>query len=450
MNTVAAISTPRGKGGVAMIRVSGDDALEIAGRVFLPKSGVGLESVPSNRAVYGRFHDKNGEFDDGLVTVFRAPHSFTGENTAELCCHGGLLVTKKLLEAVIASGAGYAGAGEFTRRAFINGKLSLSEAEAIGGIIDAKSEAYLSTSLLQLDGAMSRKCGEIYNSLTRLAASVYAYIDYPDEDLTDVTSKQMKSELLKIHLALDGLDRTRRFGKAITEGVSAAIVGRPNTGKSSVLNLLCGSERAIVTDIQGTTRDVITEQITAGNVLLNLADTAGIRQSDDPVERLGIEKSVSMIKNAFLIIFVTEGELTPQDRIIADTIIQNGKKETTVLLCNKADIGYNRLPCAFPHELMFSAKTGLGRDELLEIIADMCGENECDDAGTVITSARQHASVTKAKAAVEAAIGALDGFTQDIAGMFIEEAIAALGELDGKQASEEIVNEIFSHFCVGK
>ncbi len=454
--TVAAVSTPKGKGGVAMIRISGNDAIRVASRVFKPagKSGAvnikELSSYKPNTAVYGRFFDEDTAFDDGIAILYKAPASFTGEDTVELCCHGGLLVTSKLLTAVLAAGAVPAGPGEFTKRAFINGKLSLSEAEAVAGIIDAVSEKHLGVSLLQLGGSLSRKIGGIYSKLAFLVSSVYAYIDYPDEDMTDVSADEMKNELAEILKELDALYESRRYGKAISEGVRAVIAGRPNTGKSSLLNLLSGDDRAIVTDIEGTTRDVITEKITVGDIVLNLSDTAGIRDGSDLIEKLGIERSEEAIKNAEIIILVLESKLTPGDEKVVKLIKDAGKADVTVALYNKTDLQDAVFGGIFKNEIAFSVKTGEGREELEKRLALLCGEAQCTGDGEVIVSARQFSAVKKARESVRDAINALGAFTQDIAGMDLETALAALGELDGRKVTEEVVDGIFSHFCVGK
>lgn len=448
--TVAAVSTPRGKGGVAMVRVTGSEALKVAERVFAPASRKKLSDYPANTAVHGVFSSSDGEFDDGMCVFFRAPRSFTGEDIAELYCHGGLLVTKKLLEAVIEAGASYAGPGEFTRRAFINGKLTLTEAEAVGDMIDAVSEAHLGAGLKRLRGALSKRVGEVYDTLRHLAASAYAFIDYPDEDLADVPVDEMKKTLEECYNILHSMWKTSRYGRAISDGVPAAIIGRPNTGKSSLLNLLCGSERAIVTDIEGTTRDVITERVVLGDVVLNLSDTAGIRETADTVERMGVERAFAETDRASLILFVVDGEITDEEKRIAGYINSAGKQDVTVLLSNKSDISDRPLPGIFGREIAFSAVTGKGLDELRATVADICGYADCEGAETLITSARQSAMLKNAADAVLEARRSLDGFTQDIAGMQIEEALGFLGELDGRQASMEIVNDIFAHFCVGK
>ncbi|MFA7185705.1 MAG: tRNA uridine-5-carboxymethylaminomethyl(34) synthesis GTPase MnmE, partial [Victivallales bacterium] len=343
-----------------------------------------------------------------------------------------------------------AGPGEFTKRAFINGKLTLSEAEAVAGIIDAASEKHLGISLLQLEGSLSRKISDIYSKLTYLLSSVYAFIDYPDEDMTDIPVDEMKKTLSGILKELDALYESRKYGKAISEGVSAVIAGRPNTGKSSLLNFLSGSERAIVTDIEGTTRDVITEKITVGSIVLNLSDTAGIREGGDMIEKMGIERSAEAVKNAEIIILVLESRLTGGDEKVIKLIKDAGKEAVTVALYNKTDVNNAVFGGIFENEIAFSAKTGEGKARLEEIIAKLCSEAERGDDGTVIISARQFGALKRARNGVSSAIAALDTFTQDIAGMDIEQALAALGELDGREVTEEVVNGIFSHFCVGK
>ncbi len=448
--TIAAISSPRGKGGVALIRISGGDAMKITSKVFAPASGKAFELYKSNTVVYGKFSDRNGVFDDGMAVFYKAPRSFTGEDTCELCCHGGPLVTEKLLSACIAAGASYAGRGEFTKRAFLNGKMSLSEAEAVGGMIDAVSEKHLNVSLLQMDGSLSQKINSVYSRLVFLVSSVYAYIDYRDEDMTDVSDDEMKETLSSVLDELKELYETRHYGKAISEGIRTAIVGRPNTGKSSLLNRLSGMERAIVTDTAGTTRDVITEKITLGDVVLDLSDTAGIRESDDVIEQIGVNKAGKEIENAEMVLLVLENTVTAEDEKVIDLIKQSGKSDVTVAVYNKSDNGRTVKKGIFAREVTFSALTGDGVKELINEVSSICGKNVCRDDGSIIVSARQSGSLARAIGCIEDAVSSLDSFTQDIAGMEIENALSALGEIDGKAVTEDIVNDIFSHFCVGK
>ena len=455
--TVAAISTPYGKGGVALIRITGEDAIAIAQQVAKRTAGTSLADTPSAKAVRVTFVENGEAFDDGLVTLFRAPHSFTGEDTAELCCHGGLFLTQKLLCAVFAAGAFPAGAGEFTRRAFQNGKLSLSQAEAIGGLIDAKNDRFLTVSLLQCRGALSEKLCSLTDRLKLLIVSVYAYIDYPDEDMTDVPVPELQEQLRVLIGELQTLCDSHAYGRAISEGVRTVLIGKPNTGKSALLNALAGEDRAIVTEIPGTTRDVVREQVKLGDLLLNLSDTAGLRESDDPVEKLGVGRSLAALQEAELVLAVFDGSAPPdgQDEEVLRQIRSCGKEACTVFLLNKADIkdadpSYN----AFLPEstLAVSALQKSGMDRLEQAVRKKigAGDVEPDSLGEIVVGARQYAALSKAKAQLTDALRALDGFSQDVAGLDMEQALATLEEVDGRTASEEIVNEIFSHFCVGK
>lgn len=448
MSTVAAISTPRGKGGVALIRISGEDALQVCRKVFSPASGKDICEYPAGKAVHGYFKDESGNFDDGIATVFLFPRSFTGEDTAELACHGGILVQEKLLRACFAAGAIPAAAGEFTRRAYINGKITLSQAEAVGGLIDAHSEKHLEVSLRQLDGNISKRIDGICSKLILTAATVYAYIDYPDEDMTDMTVPEMLAKLNEAKKELLSLAGTHKYGKAISEGIPTVIAGKPNTGKSTLMNLLCGTDRAIVTDIAGTTRDVITEQVKVDDILLNLADTAGIRESEETVEAAGIKRSIKEIEKASLIIAVFDCSNPFEEEDTELIKLLENKKDRVIAVMNKCDAG-KKTVSPFENAVYMSAATGDGFDGLKEKIRILSGAAEADNED-IIVSARQYAAIRRAAEHIDDAITALDGFTQDIAGECIERAVSALGEIDGRTAAQEIVNEIFSHFCVGK
>ncbi len=456
MRTIAAVSTPYGKGGVALIRVSGDEAIAVAAKVADRTNGVPLTDTPSAKAVRVTFNENGTAFDDGLATLFRAPHSFTGEDTAELYCHGGILVTQKLLTAVLAAGASPAGPGEFTRRAFMNGKLSLSQAEAVGGLIDAKSDRFLTVSLLQCRGALSEKLRSLCGRLKHMIASVYAFIDYPDEDMTDLPVPELKEQLQMLCAEIQTLCDSHAYGKAISEGIRTVIIGKPNTGKSTLLNALAGEERAIVTDIAGTTRDVVREQVRLGDLLLNLSDTAGLREGRDPVERLGIERSLAALQEAELVLAVFDGSSPPdeQDREVLRQIHANGKETATVYLLNKTDLfpsGNRDLRSLLPSEpvcLSALQKNGLGYLE--RAVRERYGAVEPNSLGEIVIGARQFSALSKAKEQLTDALHALDRFTQDLAGLDMERALASLEEIDGKTASDEIVEEIFSHFCVGK
>lgn len=453
MRTVSAIGTPRGVGAVSMIRLTGDDALEVAAKVFTPKGITPLKDRPARTAVYGTFCDENGEFDDGIVILYPAPSSYTGEHMAELMCHGGVLATSRLFAATLAAGAFAAGPGEFTRRAFINGKMTLSQAEAVGLLIEARTDACLSIGIKQLGGALTKRINRCSDRLLQLASSIYAYIDYPEEDLTDLSVTELEESLCEVLKELDELKESYRYGKAVTEGVKCAIVGCPNTGKSSVLNMLAGEDRAIVTSRAGTTRDVITETVRVGDILLRLSDTAGIRSGGGEIERIGIKKSIDSLKEAELVLAVFDGSKPQKDgdnEIIA-LIEEAGKTSVTIGLVNKNDKGKSHKYTLPFDSISLSALTGDGKDALGDAISALYSDGIEQDMGETVVSARQHAALTKGAAAVADAIAALRaGYTQDVAGLDIENALSALGELDGRLVSEDIVNEIFSRFCVGK
>ena len=456
---IAAVSTPPGKGGVAIIRMSGEGAFEIADRVFFPISGRKFSECMPRTQVYGNIIEDGERIDDVLATRFPAPHSYTGEDTVEIGCHGGILITRTVLEALLRAGAVPATAGEFTRRAFINGRLSLTEAEAISDLLEAKTRDQLRLSGGDARGRLTAKIAEIRASLVSLMSSIYARIDYPDEDLGDFSDGEVRASLYNIKVECEKLLSTYRTGRAISEGVDTVICGKPNAGKSTLYNLLLGFDAAIVTDIPGTTRDVLTSSLPLGRVMLKIADTAGIRDSEDmdAVERIGVEKSRKMIKECELLfaIFDISRPLDEEDRLILEaTRSVNAPK---IALLNKADL---------PAVIDESAFTGF--DEVIRISAK-CGEEEAvrrlsdtvnrlftdekivigQDA--IISSARQHAALCRCLDFVRAAIESLDlGFMQDAASSDVERALGAISELDGRSVSEEIVSDIFSRFCVGK
>lgn len=447
--TVAAVSTPRGKGGVAMIRITGPEARAVLSRVFRPKSGRPPEA---RQAVYGSFFDDGGVFDDGVAVFYAAPASYTGEDTAELCCHGGLLVTERLLSAVLAAGAQPARPGEFSKRAFLNGKLTLTEAEAVAGIIDAVSAKRLEIGVRQAGGSLSRRIDGLYRRLVTLAASMRAYIDYPDEDLADLTPQEAAAELSAVRAELDALADSHRYGRAVSEGVRTVLVGRTNTGKSSLLNLLLGFERALVSDEAGTTRDVVSETAVVCGIPLLLADTAGLRAGAGAVEQAGIGKSLEQLERAELVlaVFDLSQPLTAEDYGLADRIRALGKAGSTVAVFNKRDLAPGAVPpVLFDRQVCISARTGEGKNALEQAVGALYGGLE-PDMDAVITSARQAAALRRASAALGEAKEALCGGAQDAAGTELDAAIAALGETDGRSVSEAVVDEIFSRFCVGK
>lgn len=459
-DTIAAVSTPRGKGGVALLRVSGAEAVAVCSRVFRPKNRKKLCDVPPRTAVYGEIlaPESDGTWrsvDDGLATVFAAPHSFTGEDTVEICCHGGVLLTETVLTALLTAGARPAEAGEFTRRAFLNGKLGLSSAEALGNILEAQTREQLTLAHTGMRGKLESRCAEIYESLRNILASIYVKIDYPDEDLADMSREEILEALADCEKRLQSLAETYRTGHAIAEGIPTVICGRPNVGKSSLYNRIVGRDAAIVTSVEGTTRDVLTETAALGRVTLRLFDTAGLHETDDPVERIGIERAEKTLNEAELILAVFDGSLAPTDEDIRLAEQMRNMPCAVIAVLNKADLGAEENTFyrdRFAHTLSISAQSGEGMRELTALVERLFTDGKLDTReDAVLTNARQHASVLSASEAVRRAIEALRaGYPVDMCCTDAECAMSAIAEVDGRAVSEDIVAEIFAHFCVGK
>jgi len=451
---IAAISTPYGRGGIAVIRMSGEGVLSLADTIFKPSGGKPLSELAGGRTAYGAILHDGSPIDDGIAAVFRAPHSFTGEDTVEISCHGGILLTERVLEASLLAGCRMAEAGEFTKRAFLNGKISLSQAEAVIGLIDAASEEQLKLSSAMSRGVLHGKVRDLADELTELIASVYAYIDYPDEDLTNMTVEELTTRALHLRDELSYLAASYRTGRAVNEGIPTVIAGKPNTGKSSILNRLLGRERAIVTAIAGTTRDTVEETAAVGRVTLRLCDTAGLRETEDVVEKIGVEKSREKLQEAGLVLAVFDGSrpLDEDDRAFIERLLALKGCEILPIL-NKSDLGDAVVSLPFVETpLAVSAVTGEGFAELEKRISALYVSEKLDYNTTpILSSARQYAAAKQAEEHLASACEALSaGFTQDVAGMDLELALAALHELDGRGVTEEITDRIFSRFCVGK
>ena len=452
-DTIAAVSTAKGKGGVAMIRISGPDALEVAKRVFRTH---GSQVVP-RRCLYGDIIRENEIIDDGTLTYFAAPHSYTGEDVCEICCHGGIYVTSAVLEAVLSSGARIAGAGEFTRRAYINGKLTLSRAEAVGGVIDAVTDNQLKLSSSQERGVLSAKISEIREIMLAMLSRSYATIDYPDEDIEDLEREEMRHSLDKIVSELENLKKSYRAGRAIAEGIKTSIAGKPNSGKSTLYNRIFGSDVSIVTDIEGTTRDIIEHTVSLGGVTLSLSDTAGIRETTDTVEKIGVERAKSKINDAELVICVFDA--STKESTLDDEIISLACGKSAIAVINKCDKEKKispkfekKIKDNFRYIIYISAKTGEGVSIISETVAKMYDLSQINiSSDAVISNARQHSSVKLAlDGAKEAREALISGESNDIVCYSLERALAELEMIDSRNVSEEIVDEIFSHFCVGK
>ncbi len=452
--TIAAISTPHGSGGISVIRVSGDKAIEICDKIYKNKNK-SLKDVPSHTINYGFIKDADGNtIDEVLVSVMKKPNSYTGEDVVEINCHGGVISTGKILEQVLINGAESAAPGEFTKRAFLNGRIDLVKAESVIDIINSKTDLEHSVSVNQLEGRLSGKIDALRQKLLALLAHVQVLVDYPEEDLEPLTDDEYTGILGDCLADIEKLLDTSKQGKIIREGVKTAIVGKPNVGKSSLLNLLYGDERAIVTDIAGTTRDTIEEYITVGDVMLKVIDTAGIHETDDVIENIGVDKSRKAIESSDLIIFMLDASvgIDKEDEEIANLI----SDRNPIVLINKSDTGKavdkSDFEGRFDSIIEFSVKDETGLDELKSIIKTRFDMGAIDlTGGSVITNVRHRDALIKARESVKSALDSVAmGLELNLTFIDIEEAIGRLGEIVGLTVGEEVVDRIFHNFCLGK
>lgn len=449
--TIAAISTALGAAGISVIRISGEDAVLIADSVF--KANKKLCEMKGYTCAFGAVYDKDEKIDECVATVFLAPHSYTGENVVELSCHGGLYVTQKTLQAIFAAGAIPAEAGEFTKRAFLNGKLDLTEAEAVMDIINAKSKASARAALSVKEGALSKKIGEVKALLLDKAAHLNAWADYPEEDIPEVSEEELNAALTAAKQKLDQILIGYDNGKILKEGIDAVIIGKPNVGKSTLMNLLSGYDKSIVTSVAGTTRDVVEETVNLGDITLNLSDTAGIRESQDEIEKIGVDKAKRKLETASLIlcVFDSSRKLTAEDREILNAVSQI----PAIAIINKTDLpqtlDIDIIKEKIQDIVYMSAKEQQGYNELQAAVKRLCLSEDFDTTQALLYNERQRALTEKAKAAVKEAKNALRaGITYDAVTVAIEEAAAYLSELVGESVSEEVIDRVFHRFCVGK
>ena len=437
-DTIAAVATPNAVGGISVVRISGPDALAVAGRIFRTVSGRPLASYKGYTAAYGHILWDGETLDDGIATVFKAPHSYTGEDVVEISCHGGLLVTRDVLRAALREGARLAGPGEFTRRAFLNGKLSLTQAEAVADLIGASSEQSVRAARSAMDGALYRKIHGITEELLGVSAHLAAYIDYPEEDVEEVTGPELLEKCRESLSALRSLLQNFDRGRLMREGVDTVIVGKPNVGKSTLMNLLSGCDRSIVTDIPGTTRDIVEETVNLGDVVLRLADTAGIRDTENLVERIGVDIALGRLQKAELAIAVFDlsEPLSAEDLPpVWDPSVISAR---------------------FPHTLTLSAGGSEADQEsalsaLNREIASLLSLSGFDPNEAMLANERQRACAAEAAELLSDVCGTIEaGYTLDAVDVALESALSALFRLTGEKVSDRVVDEVFEKFCVGK
>ena len=452
--TIAAIATAPGAGGIAVVRLSGPESYAVAARVFRPANpNKKVADAKGYTALFGSFVEGDDAFDEGVALFFREPHSYTGEDVVELSCHGGSAVARRLVEACIAAGAAPAAPGEYTRRAFLNGKMSLTQAEAVMDIISADGKQGAALANASLSGALAKKIGAEKEALTGLQAHLAAWVDFPEEDVPELDDAHLHTVLGQVRQELDGLIKNYDAGAVLREGVDCAIVGRPNAGKSTLLNLLAGFDRAIVTPVAGTTRDVVEQAVQLGDIRLNLFDTAGLRQTDDAIEAEGIRRSWKKLDEAGLILAVFDGSesLTREDLALA----QRCAGRPAIALINKED-----KPTRFDAEIIAGdfamvipvcCQEEGSRKVIAAAVARLLGTNQIDPHAASLSGQRQLAAATRARDAVAGALDAVEGgFGLDAVSVCVDDALDALCELTGENASEAVINEVFERFCVGK
>lgn len=449
--TIAAIATPLGEGSLGVIRISGDNAIAVADKVFKSFSGKKLSELSGYSAAYGEIVENEKVIDDGVALVFRSPKSYTGEDVVEISIHGGRLMLKSALRVILQNGAFMAGPGEFTKRAFLNGKLDLTKAESIMGLISANSEAELRLSRAAHIGGVSKKIDKIESDLVSADASIAAYSDYPDEDIEGLDYENFIKMLQSARAEIENMLSTYDAGRVLREGIETVIVGKPNVGKSTLMNMLSGAERSIVTDVAGTTRDVIEDTVMVGDITLRLADTAGIHNTDDTVESIGVQRAKGRIDTAELVLAVFDST-TPLDGDDL-SLLSDVKNRNTIIVVNKSDLESNIDMTAFGgmRVVTVSAKNSTGYEELSKQISEISGTANLNPDTAVLIGERQRACAERALEAVNEAINALiGGQTMDAVGVCVDDALAALFELTGKRVTNEVTDEIFRKFCVGK
>ena len=454
ISTIAAIATAPGAGGIAVVRLSGPDSYAVAEQVFRPMNAAkSVRDAKGYTALFGSFVHSGEAFDNGVALFFRAPHSYTGEDVVELSCHGGTAVARILLESCIAAGAQPAGPGEYTRRALINGKLSLTQAEAVADMINADSRQGVALANAALDGALATEIRTHQQQLTALQAHLTAWVDYPEEDVPALEDAQLTDTLTQVEQDLDRLIREYDAGAVLRQGVDCAIVGRPNAGKSTLLNLLAGFDRAIVTPVAGTTRDVVEQAVMVGDVRLNLFDTAGVRQTEDIVEAEGIRRSWKKLEEAGLVLAVFDGSqpICQEDQQLAEAC----RGRPAIALINKEDkpqqFDTTAVADCFGKVLTVSCKDPAARRSIADAVEALLHAQTIDPHAASLANQRQLSAAIRARDAVRGAQEAVDlGFGLDAVSVCVDDALDALYGLTGENAAEAVIEQVFATFCVGK
>ena len=453
MSTIAAISTAQGQGGIGVIRVSGEDSFTIVDKIFKSVSGKKIMDIKGYTALFGHIYNNEEVLDEAVVLKYVAPKSFTGENVVEISCHGGMYITKEVLNAVIMSGASLAEPGEFTKRAYLNGKMDLTEAESVMDIISAKSKSAAKAALFVKDGALFKKSQQVKQLLLDKAAHLSAWADYPEEDIPEVTEDSIMEAIEESISILEKLLSTYDMGQVVKEGIDTVIVGRPNAGKSTLMNLLVGREKSIVTNIAGTTRDVVEDTVLVGNVMLKLSDTAGIRDTDNEIEKIGVQKTFDKINGAGLVIalFDNNEELNSEDIDLINKI----KNMPCIAVINKIDledkVDKKYITDNIENVVYISAKQQDNIDELKNMIEKIAGTEDFDPSAGIVANERQRNAIRNAvNSLYEAKESLAMGMTMDAITVSLQETIDYLLELTGEKAGEEIVDSVFHNFCVGK
>lgn len=454
-STIAAISTPAGKGGIGIVRISGPDALEIAGKVFRAKNGRDVSSMKGYTAAFGTVHSPSGELIDQCVLLcFRAPRSYTGEDVAELQCHGGEAVIQAVLRAVLDSGAMPAGRGEFTRRAFLSGRISLTEAEAVMDIVNAASQQGERAAAAQAEGSLAKRTEEYRERILKIQTQIAAEIDFPEEDVDEADRDELTQEVTSLVDDLSVLIKGYDAGQKMLRGIPAAIVGSPNVGKSTILNLVSGYDKAIVSPEAGTTRDVIEEQVVLGGITLMLADTAGIRENaSGDIERIGIDRARSRLLSSSLILAVFDVSRSLHDDDLA--LMEELRGRPVLAVLNKNDLpsvaDTERIKESFPDWVEISAVEEGALERLEKAVSEMAGVSGFDSDSPLLANERQRNCAVRAHEALKEAADSLQrGYTLDVCYALLDETLSVLYELSGENASEEVIDAVFSDFCVGK